>query len=182
MILVEKCQTYLGSISDAKWPAAVFTTLDIFFLLDTWVERRNIPWFQKPASSPSAGRHTASFRRPPNAFLSASICGWSAPLVSLPFICRFQRRWRHKTDKDITASARQRPLNLRAKDTLRRVEQQQQICWSLGKVSAIAGEPVRASLSLLSLSLLISACYLCLLSLNLLIFNLFVFACSPFSR
>lgn len=27
-----------------------------------------------------------------NAFLSGSICGWSVPLVSLPFICRFQRR------------------------------------------------------------------------------------------
>lgn len=39
-----------------------------------------------------AKRHAASFWNT-NAFLSASICGWSEPLVSLPFIYRFQRWW-----------------------------------------------------------------------------------------
>lgn len=59
-----------------------------FCVLPAWCLSENATL--KPVSS---GRKThCIILEHSNAFLSGSICGWSVPLVSLPFICRFQRR------------------------------------------------------------------------------------------
>lgn len=79
---------------------------------------------QKPAGPLGADRHTALFQRPPNAFLSASICGWSAPLESLPFICRFQRQRSHKQTKTLEPVLADAPQIEAQKITLRKSEQQ----------------------------------------------------------
>lgn len=103
---------------------------------------------QMPAGPPGADRHTASFRRPPNAFLSASICGWSAPLVSLPFICRFQRQRQHKQTKTLQPVLADAP-KLRRKITLRRSERQS--CWPHSTYRDMtAGVPIGVGLRLLA--------------------------------